>query len=118
MLGLLVVKLKWWLTEDTKEIAVLQDIVEADAQMPIKDEERRGPINPFCVKLCVAVVDYSAKKFCKDISICEEAKVYHIQYGMKNLDWEGDGVPCEKLYNWRLRLSVIHFFSHSNFLDY
>ena len=44
-----------------------------------------------------AEVDCSAKKFCKDTSICDEAKAHLIQCGMKNLDHDGDGVPCEAL---------------------
>ena len=40
-------------------------------------------------------VDCSAKKYCKDMTICDEAKAYLNQCGYKNLDRDGDGVPCE-----------------------
>ena len=45
----------------------------------------------------MAEVDCSAKKHCKDMSICDEARAYLLQCGMKNLDRDGDGVPCEAL---------------------
>ena len=56
-----------------------------------------GASNSFAAKLPVARVDCSAKKYCKDMSICDEAKAYLIQCGYKNLDRDGDGVPCEAL---------------------
>lgn len=37
------------------------------------------------------------KKHCSEMSSCEEAKYYFAQCGMKTLDGDGDGVPCEKL---------------------
>jgi hypothetical protein len=93
------VKVKWGLTSDAKEIAVLREILGAEAEMPIMAEECNASINPISAKLPVARVDCSAKKFCKDMSICDEAKAYLIQCGMKNLDRDGDGVPCEALCN-------------------
>ena len=56
-----------------------------------------GASNSFAAKLPVARVDCSAKKYCKDMSICDEAKAHLTQCGMKNLDRDGDGVPCEAL---------------------
>ena len=91
------VKLKWGLTADAKEIAALRSILGGDAEMPIMAEECSGAINPFSAKLPVAEVDCSAKKYCKDMSICDEARAYLVQCGMKNLDRDGDGVPCEAL---------------------
>ena len=91
------VKLKWGLTADAKEIAALRGILGGDAEMPLMAEECSGPINPFSAKLPVAEVDCSAKRYCKDMSICDEAKAYLIQCGYKNLDRDGDGVPCEAL---------------------
>jgi micrococcal nuclease len=37
------------------------------------------------------------KKHCSEMSSCEEAKHYFAQCGVKTLDGDGDGVPCEKL---------------------
>lgn len=37
------------------------------------------------------------KKHCSKMSSCEEAKHYFAQCGVKTLDGDGDGVPCEKL---------------------
>jgi hypothetical protein len=92
-------KLRWGLTADAKEIAALRGVLGADAEMPIVAEECSGAINPFSAKLPVTQVNCSAKKYCKDMSICDEAKAYLIQCGMKNLDQDGDGVPCEVLCN-------------------
>ena len=91
------VKLKWGLTADAKEIEVLRTLLGAEADLPIMAEECGGAINPLSAKLPVAEVDCSAKKYCKDMSICDEARVYLIQCGMKNLDRDGNGVPCEAL---------------------
>ena len=41
------VKLKWGLTSDPKEIAVLRSLLGAEAEMPIMAEERSGSINPW-----------------------------------------------------------------------
>jgi hypothetical protein len=91
------VKLKWGPTSDAKEIAVLRSLLGTEAELPIMAEECSGVINPFSAKLPVAQVDCSAKKYCKDMSICDEAKAYLNQCGYKNLDRDGDGVPCEAL---------------------
>ena len=91
------VKLKWGLTADAKEIEVLRTLLGAEADLPIMGEECSGAINPFSAKLPFAEVDCSAKKYCKDMSICDEAKAYLVQCEMKNLDRDGDGVPCEAL---------------------
>ena len=37
------------------------------------------------------------KKRCSQMSSCEEAKYYLTQCGVKSLDGDGDGTPCEKL---------------------
>ena len=37
------------------------------------------------------------KRFCKEMTSCEEAKFYLTQCGLPRLDGDGDGVPCEKL---------------------
>jgi endonuclease YncB( thermonuclease family) len=38
-----------------------------------------------------------SKKYCSEMSSCEEAVHYLKQCGVKTLDGNGDGVPCEKL---------------------
>ena len=65
---------------------MLWDILGVGAQLPIMAEECSDTINPFSAKSPVAEVDCSAKKYCKDMSICEEAKAYLIQCGFKNSD--------------------------------
>jgi micrococcal nuclease len=39
------------------------------------------------------------KKHCSQMSSCEEAKYYLTQCGIKSLDENGDGTPCERLCN-------------------
>ncbi|WP_288841844.1 thermonuclease family protein [uncultured Deefgea sp.] len=39
------------------------------------------------------------KRYCKEMSSCEEAKFYLRQCGATKIDGDGDGVPCEKLCN-------------------
>ena len=63
---------------------MLRDILGAEAQLPIMVEECGGAINSFSAKLLGARADYSAKKCCKEMSICDEAKAYFIKCGMKN----------------------------------
>ena len=42
-------------------------------------------------------MDCPAKKYCKDMTICDAAKAYLNQCGYKNLDCDDDGMPCEAL---------------------
>lgn len=37
------------------------------------------------------------KRFCKDMTTCEEAKFYLVTCGLGKLDRDKDGIPCEKL---------------------
>jgi endonuclease YncB( thermonuclease family) len=37
------------------------------------------------------------RKYCSDMVSCEEAKYYLTQCGVRSLDSDGDGVPCENL---------------------
>ncbi|MDD5299551.1 MAG: thermonuclease family protein [Gallionella sp.] len=37
------------------------------------------------------------KKYCSEMASCEEARHYLTQCGIKTLDGNGDGVPCESL---------------------
>lgn len=37
------------------------------------------------------------KRFCKEMSSCEEAMMYLKQCGLNKLDRDGDGVPCESI---------------------
>ena len=70
---------------------------DAEIRLPIMAEECRGTTNPFNAKLPVAEVDCSVKRYCKDMSISDEARASLVQCGMKNLDRDGDGVPYESL---------------------
>lgn len=37
------------------------------------------------------------RKHCSEMSSCEEARHYLVQCGIRSLDGNGDGIPCEKL---------------------
>ncbi|MEO8342655.1 MAG: excalibur calcium-binding domain-containing protein [Gallionella sp.] len=37
------------------------------------------------------------KKYCLEMASCDEAKYYFAQCGIRTLDGNGDGVPCEQL---------------------
>lgn len=39
------------------------------------------------------------KRYCKEMTSCNEAKFYLNQCGLTRLDGDGDGIPCEKLCN-------------------
>ena len=91
------VTLKWGLTADLVEIAALQVILRTETELPMMAEECSGTINPFSAKFPVAEGDCSAKKYCKDMSIFDEAKKYLIQCGFKILDRATDGGPCVAL---------------------
>jgi hypothetical protein len=55
--------------------------------------------------VATSVTDHSAtpdascgkKKHCSEMTSCEEAKFYLTQCGVKSLDGDGDGTPCESL---------------------
>jgi len=56
-------------------------------QHPGSDTARRAPaLNPSC-----------DKKRCAEMSSCAEAKQYLALCGVRSLDADGDGLPCEKL---------------------
>jgi micrococcal nuclease len=55
-------------------------------QHPDKGATRRAP-DPGC----------GNKKYCSEMSSCEEARHYLTQCGIRTLDSDGDGTPCERL---------------------
>lgn len=38
-----------------------------------------------------------SKRVCKQMTSCEEAKYHLTQCGVKSLDRDGDGIPCESI---------------------
>lgn len=56
-------------------------------QTPITAPPPATPLDPACGK----------KKYCSEMSSCEEARHYLTRCGIKSLDGNSDGVPCEKL---------------------
>ena len=43
----------------------------------------------------------SGKRYCREMTSCEEAKFYLTQCGVRTLDGNHDGIPCEKVCNGR-----------------
>lgn len=41
------------------------------------------------------------KKYCSQMRSCEEAMFYYKVCGLKRLDGDNDGVPCERLCGWK-----------------
>ncbi len=60
---------------------------EADAPLRLGREARDGESARQC----------GAKRYCSQMTSCEEARYYLTQCGISSLDRDGDGVPCEAL---------------------
>jgi len=58
---------------------------------------QRKTVSPKKVKAQSVDASCSAKKRCGEMSSCEEAKYYFTQCGLKKLDGDSDGIPCEVL---------------------
>jgi endonuclease YncB( thermonuclease family) len=52
-----------------------------------KAEPTNPPVNSSC----------GNKRYCKEMTSCEEAKFYLTQCGLSRLDGDGDGIPCENI---------------------
>lgn len=52
------------------------------------------------------VVACGHKKHCNQMTSCEEARLYLVQCGMKSLDADNNGVPCELLCNAEAMVKV------------
>lgn len=71
---------------------MFQQLSDADRQRVVALEQQRRleaqqQQDPRC----------QGKRFCKDMTTCEEARFYLATCGWKRLDHDGDGVPCEAL---------------------
>jgi endonuclease YncB( thermonuclease family) len=62
-------------------------------------EQPHAVVSATTTRATATSLDHSCgnKKHCSEMSSCEEAKYYLTQGGVKTLDGDGDGVPCEKL---------------------
>ena len=74
----------------------------AQAGQPVAPEQWRKthPSKSHSVKGATPVHANAAcgkKHLCTQMYSCEEAKIYFLQCGVKTLDGNGDGVPCESL---------------------
>ncbi len=78
----------------------LWSLPEAERQPPWEwRRQRRGadaePARPGVDS--VRAFSCGPKRFCREMSSCEEARFHLEQCGLTRLDGDGDGVPCEKL---------------------
>lgn len=73
----------------------------AQSEQAIEPEQwRKAHPKPGTLKTASSIKTNSAcgkKHLCSQMKTCEEAKVYFLQCGVKSLDGNGDGVPCESL---------------------
>lgn len=74
----------------------------AQAGQPISPEQWRKthPSKLHAAKAASSVqmnAGCSKRHLCSQMISCEEAKIYLLQCGVKTLDGNGDGVPCESL---------------------
>ena len=72
------------------------------AVKPISPEQWRKThlAKPYATKAASSIHVNAAcgkKHLCSQMVSCEEAKIYFLQCGVKSLDGNGDGVPCESL---------------------
>jgi hypothetical protein len=95
------IKVRWGLTADPREMVVLREILGTDHQMPVEAPESEcgdlaeagsSPAVPVAVEVICGT-----KRYCKEMTSCEEARGYLAQCGLKGLDRNKDGVPCESL---------------------
>ncbi len=59
-------------------------------------EYRHGGAKPTAATVPAATGTCGTKRYCRQMSSCEEAKQY-LACGVSSLDKDGDGVPCESL---------------------
>lgn len=58
---------------------------------------QRGPSRPAPRQSTASGYSCGAKRYCKQMSSCEEARFHLRQCGLSRLDADGDGMPCEAL---------------------
>ena len=58
---------------------------------------RRGQRTPSVSSGAVADTECGSKRYCREMTSCEEAKFYLRQCGRSSLDGDHDGVPCESI---------------------
>ncbi len=69
----------------------------AQSAQPISPQQWRKS-HPSITNPSKAVNPACGKKYlCSKMKTCEEAKIYFLHCGVKSLDGDGDGVPCESL---------------------
>jgi hypothetical protein len=93
-------KLRWGLSADARELAVLRSILGDEAQLPQEAPERictGAKSSTLPASTVTQSFQCGSKRYCKQMESCEEARFHLNECGRKNLDRDKDGVPCEKL---------------------
>ncbi len=98
------IKIRWNLTADRDEIAVLRQLLGGNAQLPNQAPEANCSGSGSArakqsgsTQASGRSFECGAKRYCKHMSSCEEAMFHLTQCGRKSLDRDKDGVPCEKI---------------------
>ena len=98
-----VVKLKWGLTVDRRELMALRKLLGNQVELPREAPEMnctntmRVP-KPALPSASLTVV-CGSKRYCRQMNSCEEARAFLNQCGLSRLDSDKDGVSCEVLCN-------------------
>lgn len=95
------VKIKWGLTADKNELKILQALLDENVPLPPESPEmnctRAAFSGPEKSNSNENTVICGSKKYCTQMSSCEEAKIFLAKCGLSGLDRNNDGVPCESL---------------------
>lgn len=95
----------WWYRRYAKE----QPVEDRGRYESAEDESRKRKRGLWSAHSPVAPWDWrrgvrgkideqcGSKKYCRDMTNCAEAKLYLNQCGLRGLDGDSDGIPCESL---------------------
>ncbi len=63
----------------------------------LAETEKRAPFRQSSPSEKPTNASCGSKKYCREMSSCEEAKFYLRECGLTRLDGDKDGVPCESI---------------------
>ena len=88
---------------DRKELMVLRELLGDQVELSREALEMNcnaiGQSSLLTLPSTFLTVICGSSHYCKQMNSCEDARAFLNQCGMKNLDRDGDGVPCEALYD-------------------
>jgi hypothetical protein len=96
-----VVKLKWGLMADHRELNALRELLGDQVELPLEATEmnRTATVraNKSALPSAVLSVVCGSKRYCRDLRTCEKARTLLNQCRLSRLDGDKDGVLCEAL---------------------